>query len=52
VRKTYFKNNKNTSDTILELMDLKEEIIEKPLTEMEKFRKIMDEKDNIFHLKK
>lgn len=51
VRKTYFKNKKNTTDTIIELMNLKEEIIEKPLTEIEQFRKIMDEKDNIFHLK-
>ena len=51
VRKTYFKNKKNTTDTIIELMNLKEEVIEKPLTEIEQFRKIMDEKDNIFHLK-
>ena len=40
VRKTYFKNKKNTTDTIIELMNLKEEIIEKPLTEIRRNEKL------------
>jgi hypothetical protein len=55
VRKTYFKCNKNVSDTILELMSLTPDNIPdikpkdiKPKTEIEKLRTILDEKEKIF----
>lgn len=50
VRKIYYKNNKNISDTIIELLNLQKVSRKNPeqQDEFTKMRKILDEKDILF----
>jgi hypothetical protein len=53
VRKLYFKNKKNISSTILELMSIDTHDNDiKPKTQIEILRNILDEKEKIFQNKK
>jgi hypothetical protein len=52
VRQAYFKNKKNISTTILELMSIEfDKPDDKPKTEIEKLRHILDEKEKIYQNK-
>lgn len=48
VSKVYYKNKKNVSATVLELMSIVEEPKKDELTEIEKLRRILDEKELIY----
>jgi ribosomal protein S13 len=50
VRKAFYKNKKDVSATILELMNIEEEtkIEKRTETEIEKMRQILDEKELIY----
>ena len=52
IRKCYFKNNKDMTNTIMELLSLEDNNYQtsKTTSEFDKIRNIMNEKEKIYHL--
>lgn len=51
IRKCYFKNNKDITNTIMELMSLEIDKEHVKPSEFDEIRNIMNEKEKIYHLK-
>jgi hypothetical protein len=53
VRKVFYKNGKDVSKTILELMDIEKPTVveKKEQSDLEKLRSILDEKEKIYQTK-